>query len=166
MSGAPPQGTGLILATLFVALCLSVLPMPVWASAYRPQWLALTLIFWTLTLPTRVGVFWAFGAGILQDVVAGSLLGGHALSLSVVAYLTLELHQRILPFPLWQQAVSVWLLLLLERLLSLWLLGAAGQPTPALNYWLPTFVGMLLWPWLATVLQRLRQRFRVGTTDQ
>lgn len=156
MSAGGSRDTGLILASLFVALCLSVLPMPVWASAYRPQWLALTLIFWTLTRPDRVGVFSACGAGLLQDVVAGSVLGGNALTLSVVAYAALELRQRILPVPLWQQAISIWLLLLLERLLSLWLLGATGQPTPALHYWLPTFVGMLLWPWLATLLRRLR----------
>lgn len=149
--------TKLVLAgSLVSALILTVLPMPSWAADHRPQWVALTLIYWCLVMPERVGVLTAFGLGILHDVLSGAVLGEHALSLSVVGYLVVELHQRIRPFPLWQQAAAVWLLLLAERLLALWVLGASGQPTPALAYWLPTFVGALLWPWLSAVLDRLR----------
>jgi rod shape-determining protein MreD len=153
---AAETGVGLVIGTLIIALCLSILPLPDWARDYRPQWVALTLIYWALILPRRVGVFSAFGTGIVQDVVSGSLLGEHALSLSVVAYLAVELHRRILPFPPWQQAVSVWLLLVVERLLSLWILGATGQPIPTLSYWLPTLVGMVLWPAAFAVMQRVR----------
>jgi rod shape-determining protein MreD len=140
---------------LTAALVLSILPLPFWASVYRPQWVALLLIFWSLTRPRQVGVFWAFGTGLVLDVVSGSVLGAHALSLSVVAFLALELSARIVAFPHWQQAVSVWLLLVVERLLSLWIMAATGHPTPTLGYWLPTLVGALLWPLLSTLLRRL-----------
>lgn len=142
--------------TLVAALTLSILPMPSWASDFRPQWVTLTLIYWCLVRPTQFGVFSGFSLGIAQDLVSGALLGEHALSLSVVAYLAGELHRRIRAFPLSQQAVAVWLLLLIERLLSLWILGATGQPTPTLAYWLPTLVGLLLWPWFSLLLDRLR----------
>jgi rod shape-determining protein MreD len=148
----------LVAASLAVALILTVLPMPHWAAELRPQWVALTLIFWCLSRPERVGVFWAFGTGVLVDVVSGTVLGQNALALSVVAYLAIELHQRIRIFPLWQQAVSVWVLLLVERLLTVWILGATGAPTPTLWYWVPTFLGLLLWPWLAVVLRDLGAR--------
>jgi rod shape-determining protein MreD len=156
---APVRGLLVVGGTLIAALTLMVLPMPAWAEDYRPQWVTLILIYWCLVLPTRVGVFSGFALGIAHDVVSGGLLGAHALSLSVVAYLTEELHRRIRAFPLWQQAVAVWLLLLVERLLSLWVLGAIGQPTPTLAYWLPTLVGLLLWPWLSLALDRLRAAF-------
>lgn len=143
-------------STLFAALTLSVVPMPSWANEYRPQWVTLMLIYWCLVRPTAFGVFFGFTLGIVQDLVSGALLGENALSLSVIAYLAGELHRRIRAFPLWQQAVAVWLLLLIERLLSLWVLGATGQPTPTLAYWLPTLVGLLLWPWLSLLLDRLR----------
>ncbi len=143
-------------STLFAALTLSVVPMPSWANDYRPQWVTLVLIYWCLVRPTAFGVFSGFTVGIAQDLVSGALLGENALSLSVIAYLAGELHRRIRAFPLWQQAVAVWLLLLIERLLSLWVLGATGQPTPTLDYWLPTLVGLLLWPWLSLLLDRLR----------
>jgi rod shape-determining protein MreD len=150
------RGLLLIGFTVVAALTLIVLPMPAWAEDYRPQWVTLILIYWCLVLPAHVGVFSGFALGIAHDVVSGGLLGAHALSLSVIAYLTEELHLRIRAFPLWQQAVAVWLLLLAERLLSLWVLGAVGQPTPTLAYWLPTLVGLLLWPWLSLGLDRLR----------
>jgi rod shape-determining protein MreD len=152
-------GIFVILGSLVVALLFTILPLPDWALDYRPQWVALVLVFWAMSLPRHIGVFWGFGAGIVLDVISGSVLGQHALSLSVVCFLAVELHQRILPFPPWQQALSVWLLLLVERLLSLWILGATGQPTPSLGYWMPTFVGALLWPWMFVFMRGLRERF-------
>jgi rod shape-determining protein MreD len=153
------NGTGVILVTLGGALVLSILPMPQGTEYFRPQWLAMTLIYWALALPTRVGVFWAWGAGLVLDVISGTVLGQHALSLSVSVYLAVELHLRIRSFPLPQQAVAVWVLLLVERLLSLWVIGATGQPTPTLWYWMPTFISMLLWPWAFILLRDLRRRF-------
>lgn len=147
--------------SIVVALILAILPVPAWADDLRPQWVTLTLIYWCLVWPARIGVLTGFTVGLAHDVVSGALLGEHALSLSAVAYLTGELHRRISAFPIWQQAFAVWLLLLLERLLSLWALGAAGQPTPALDYWLPTFVGLLLWLGVSPLLGRLRLSVRI-----
>lgn len=155
MNALTARGRGVVVATLFAALCLTLLPMPSWALGLRPQWVALTLIYWTLTRPQQIGVFWAFGCGLAMDVATGAVIGAHALTLSVVAWLTIELHSRIRPFPLWQQALPVWLILLVERLLSLWISAATGAPTPTLGYWLPTVVGLLLWPWLFGLLRRL-----------
>jgi rod shape-determining protein MreD len=149
----PPRW--LPIATLIAALFLTILPLPFWAEPYRPRWLALTLIFWCLTQPLRIGVFWGFGAGLVLDVSQGALLGQHALTLSLVAFLAVELNRRIIAFPAWQQAVSIWLILLLERLINLWIMGATGYPTPSLVYWLPTLTSALLWPWLAALLQAL-----------
>lgn len=158
MTAQVRRGTPLILASFAAGLLLTLVPMPYWAAEYRPQWVALLLIYWTLIAPARVGVFSALAAGLVLDVLTGTVLGQHALSLSVVGFLAVELRQRVLPFPGWQQALSVWVLLLVERLLSLWILGATGQPTPSLVYWVPTLIGMLLWPWLQGLLEALRER--------
>ncbi len=147
-----------ILLTLGSAWFLTIVPMPDWATGYRPQWVALTVIFWITALPDRFGVFWSFFSGLMLDVVTGALLGQHALSFSVMGYLTVELQQRIALFRAWQQAASIWLLLTVERLLSLWVLNAANQPTPSLSYWTATFVSMLLWPWFAAFLKALFRR--------
>lgn len=162
MSEPARRGSAVIVATLVVAMVLTLLPIPDWAAPYRPPWVALALLYWVLALPQRVGVFSGFTAGILLDVISGTLLGQHAFSLAVMAYLAAQLHQRIRVFPLLQQTFAVWLLLLVERLLFLWLLGATGQPMPAPIYWATTLTGLALWPWLFVVLRDVRRRFGVS----
>ncbi len=162
MSESAQRGTWVILVSLAVALILTILPMPDWGEDVRPQWVAMVVIYWGLALPTRIGVFWGWAVGLALDATSGTLLGQHALSLSVVAWLAVELHARIRVFPLAQQALSIWILLLVERLLSVWVIGATGQPTPDLMYWVPTFVGMLLWPWVFIVLRDMRRHFAVN----
>lgn len=161
MTLAKHQNGAVILVVFLTALGLTVMPLPEWAKDFRPQWVPLALIYWCLALPQRVGMGTAWSLGILEDVITGTLLGQHALGLSLVAFLTLRLHQRIRIFPLWQQSITVLVLLLVERLLSLWVIGATGQPTPSLWYWAPTLVGMLLWPWVFIVLRDIRRRFDV-----
>lgn len=152
--------TGILLASLAAALLLTVLPLPFWAAEWRPQWVALILLYWALFLPERVGVFWAWSTGVVLDGTSGTTFGQHALSLSVMAWLAVELHKRIRVFPLVQQALSVWILLLVERLLSMWVMGATGRPTPSLLYWMSTLLGLLLWPALFFLLRPLSERLR------
>lgn len=158
MSEAVSRGGWAVFLSLALALLLTLLPMPPLIEDLRPQWVALTLIYWCLTVPDRVGVFWGFGTGLAMDVATGSLLGYHALGLSVIAFLAVKMHQRVRIYPLLQQTLFVWVLLLFERLISLWLLGATGQPMPSLIYWAPTFLGLLIWPWLFVVLRDLARR--------
>ena len=52
--------------SLVVALILMILPLPDWAQIYRPNWMALTLIYWSMALPKRVGLWFAFFCGIIS----------------------------------------------------------------------------------------------------
>ncbi len=156
------RGGSVILVTLLIALALVIFPLPGWAKDFRPQWATLTLIYWCIALPQRVGVFTGWTVGLALDVLTGTLLGQHALGLSLVAFLALKLHQRIRVFPIWQQAMIVFLLLLVERLFSLWVMGAVHLPPPPLWYWVPPFVGMLLWPWIFAILRAVRQHYHVS----
>jgi rod shape-determining protein MreD len=161
MADQPRRGTGIILLSMLVALVLTVLPLPDAVQALRPQWYCLVLIYWCFALPERIGVGTGWALGLIVDALTGSLFGQHALSLSLIAYLCITLHLRVRIFPLWQQSLTVLALLALERLLSLWITGATGRPTPPLEYWAPALVGMLLWPWVFIILRDLRRRFRV-----
>ncbi|MCP4288406.1 MAG: rod shape-determining protein MreD [Gammaproteobacteria bacterium] len=158
-----PQRGGLVIVLSFVlAFLLTILPLPDWAQLYRPQWSTLVLIYWTLASPHRVGVGIGWTTGIVIDVITGTLLGQHALAMSLIAYISQKMHQRIRLFPLWQQSITVLILLLIEKLLSLWVMGAISQPVPSLTFWMPPIVGMLLWPWVYIVLRDLRRRFQVS----
>ena len=91
------HGGTLILLTFAIAMLLTIIPLSDSFRALRPDWVALTLIFWCLALPYRVSVGSGFVAGLLLDVLTGTLLGQHALALSLIAYVCVRLHQRIIP---------------------------------------------------------------------
>lgn len=161
MSLAPRHGGAVIVFTFAAALFLSIIPLPESIRAYRPDWVGLVLIYWCLALPERVGVGYGFVAGLMMDVASGALLGQHALGLTMVAYLTLKLHQRIRVYPLWQQSLTILLLLALHQLLSMWIRGITGRPPHDWTYWVPSFLGMLLWPPVYHFLRGLRRQFSV-----
>lgn len=161
MTQARHQGGWLIVASFLLAYVLTILPMPVWLAQTRPDWVALVLVYWCFALPQRVGVGIGWLSGLLQDAVQSSLLGQHALAYAVLAYLTLKLHQRVRVFPLWQQALSVMLLLLLIRLVVLWSNSFVGRPLPVVDYWLGALAGAALWPAVFFLMRELRRGFNV-----
>ena len=162
MTLTPRRGGTIIFLSFLVAFLLMVLPLPEWARSFRPQWYTLVLIYWCMASPQRVGVGVGWLTGIIVDVLTGTLLGQHALSLSVIAFITQKLHQRLRLFPIWQQSLSILFLLLVEKLLELWVMGTVAQPVPPLLFWAPPVVGMLLWPWVLVILRDLRRKFQVS----
>ncbi len=156
------RGLWIVWLTFAFALMLAILPLPDWARPYRPQWVTLTLIYWCLALPHRISVGTGFGLGILLDVLTGTLLGQHAMGLSLIAFIAVQLHARIRVFPLWQQALAILLLLTIDHMLSLWVMGASGRTPPGLLYWVVPVVGAVLWPWVFVTLRNLRRHFRVA----
>ncbi len=150
-----------IVITFIIALILNVVPGPVWAEPFRPDWVGLILIYWCLATPTRVGVGSGWMAGLALDVLYGSLLGQNALAKALVAYLAVKFHLQLRMFPRWQQAVSVLILLAINQLIVIWIRGAVGQAPDSLSYWLSSIVGMLIWPWLFVILRDVRRRVHV-----
>jgi rod shape-determining protein MreD len=88
------RGTWAIVASFVVAFMLTAMPLPDWAIAWRPAWVALVLAYWCLALPQSIGVLSAWIIGLLLDVMHGSLLGQHAFGLAVVAYVVVIYHQQ------------------------------------------------------------------------
>lgn len=148
--------------TFIVALMLTIIPMPEWARPFRPEWVAMTLIYWSMALPQRVSIGIGWGMGLLLDVTKGALLGQHALGFALLAYLSVRLHQRIRIFPPWQQAVSIGAMLALYLLLMLWIYGITGEAPRTWLYWGPLITSILLWPWVFAILRDIRRRCRLS----
>jgi rod shape-determining protein MreD len=148
--------------SFLVAFLLTLMPLPDWAIHFRPAWIALVLIYWVMALPQRVGLFTAWTLGLLLDVSQGALLGQHALGLTVLAFIVIKFYQRIRVFPLWQQAVSVGIILTIYLTLVYWIYGISGQPPGSWLYWLPILSSSLLWPWVFVLLRDLRRRCKLS----
>jgi len=150
--------TRLRLLSFTIALLISLIPLPYWINWLRPDFLALLLIYWIMITPERVGLRTAWCLGIVVDLVQGNLLGLHALSFCLVAYLVLTLHQRLRVFPMVQQAFCVLFLVGLQHLLVVWVEGITGHPPQDLSYLLSIASSMFVWPWLTFMMQELRRQ--------
>ncbi len=157
-----PEGGWAIIISFMVAFMLMVVPLPDWAHLWRPSWVTMALIYWCLAVPQRVGIGVGWMLGLILDVLMGALLGQHAMGLALVAYLSLKFHLRIRVLPLWHQGIGVFLLVLLERTLAVWVKGVQGLPTPDWAVWPPALTSTLLWPWLFIILRDVRRNYRVS----
>lgn len=153
-----------LLLVLLAALLLTLLPVPDGLEPLRPYWVALVLVYWALEVRGMVSLGLAFATGILLDILTGSLMGLHALSLVVMVYLVQRFRARMRFFPPWQQALSVLALLANDQVIRLWISGLLGEPLPSWRYWLSPLVGMALWPWLFLLFDKVRAESRQPRT--
>jgi rod shape-determining protein MreD len=156
-----PGGAWVIISSVACAMVLQVIPLPLSLESWRPDWIALTVIYWTLALPHRMGVVSAWGIGIVQDLLLGTLLGQHALALALNSFIAARLHRQIRLFPLWQQCILVAALLSINQFLFAWINGIQGLTHPAVAYWGPLLTGGTIWILVFTVLRKLRRSFFV-----
>ena len=162
MATIKKHGGKAIFASFIVAMFLMVLPLPEWLRAFRPEWVTLVLIYWCLALPNRVNIGIAWVAGLVVDVLTGTLIGQHALAMAVVAFVTVKLHKQIRVYPLWQQALSVFTMVALGQLLVVWIKGIIGQSPESWLYWAPSITSALIWPWVFVMMRNLRRRYKVS----
>ncbi len=151
----------LFLLSLIVACLLQLMPLPDLLLPFRPYWLGLILLYWALEEPERVGLGRAFLLGLVGDVLQGDLLGDQALRLAALAFIVLRFRSRLRFFPMWQQSLAVFALLLNDRVLSLMERAFTGVPMPPASFWYAPVAGMLAWPWVFLLLDDLRARLRV-----
>ena len=88
------NGVWVIVLSFFLAYLLAIVPFPEWAMNYRPEWVPMVLIYWVMALPYRVGIGSAWCAGLILDILKGSVLGLNAIGLVIVAYVTSSIHLR------------------------------------------------------------------------
>lgn len=154
-------GYGVIAITLLVAAVLAILPLPLWLEWARPEWVALALLYWCIALPHRVGLLSAAVAGVFLDVLEGSPLGQHGLSLLAVALLSALLYKRLRVFSLWQQSAMVFLIIGMHQLIGQWVQSLQGTGARNLLFLLPALTSALLWPVVLHLLRGLRRYYRM-----
>lgn len=151
-----------ILLSFFIAYLLAIVPFPDWALNYRPEWVPMVLMYWVMALPYRVGIGTAFVVGLVLDILEGSALGLNAMSMVVIAYVTLSLHLRLRMFSQVQQAGLVFALVGLNLILTHWLQILTGQTvTSNLYFLLAALTSAIIWPSLFQLLRQTRRSFDV-----
>jgi rod shape-determining protein MreD len=141
--------------TLIVALMFNMLP--VGRLAWMPDLLAVTLVFWSVHQPLRIGVVAAFLFGLAVDVHQTSLLGQHALAYTTLSFFAITIHRRLLWFTVPSQAVQVLPLFVAAHAIELAIRMLAGGAFPGLTVLLAPVIEAALWP-VVSVLLLMPQR--------
>lgn len=151
---------------IFFTLCLSLismlLPMPEWATWMRPAWVLMVLIYWAMSLPFILSVGTAWLIGLVVDLLNGTLLGEHALAYTIIIYFVGRMHIRLRMFPMIQQSLFVFALILLYQFIIYCTQGFIGELPRSHLYWLSSVSSMLLWPWLVILMRDVRRWFKVA----
>jgi len=156
------NATWVIVLSFLIAFLLAIVPFPVWAMNYRPEWIPMVIIYWAMALPYRIGIGWAFFIGLFLDILEGSVLGLNAMALVIIAYITLSLHLRLRMFSSVQQAGLVLALVGLNLLVSHWLQIATGQTVaPDMMFLMAALTSAVIWPSIFQLLRHTRRSFNV-----
>ena len=116
------------------------------------------MLYWTLALPDRVSIGWAFLLGVLWDIVLGSILGVHALVLSVAFYFVSKYYLMLRNLSLWFQSLLVLLFVFAIRV-AIFLVEFSLQG--AFFNWQEIFGAIasgVLWPWVFLLMRTARRR--------
>jgi rod shape-determining protein MreD len=152
---APRESRWLVYGTAFVALLLTLLPLPKYVAVIRPPVLVLAILYWSTMTPRAGGILIGFLAGMLLDLLQGTQLGEHGLALSFVTYLAVRLHLLTRAKPLFEQSLFALIALLLYETL-LWAIdGWSGHPLNDWMRWLPALTGAAIWPVVVGLLGRM-----------
>jgi rod shape-determining protein MreD len=157
-----PVNPFFIAFTLALALVFDLLPLG--RQPAMPDMLAVALVFWNVHQPRRVGVGVAFLFGLVMDVHQGALLGQHAFAYTLLSFVAITIHRRLLWFGVIEQALQIAPVFVAAHGVSLAVRMLAGGMFP--GWWLllaPVFEA-LLWP-LVTMLLLAPQR-RAPDPDQ
>ena len=162
-----PNQISSIRLSLILAMCtlvagvLSLINLPDWLFYFRPDWLALVVIYWVLAFPERLAVGYGFFNGLFLDLILVKPLGLNALGFILLAYLVSHWTSQIRALSLWQQCVFLIVLLMFCKLI----IGAAAVLTTDFvftRFYFYSMIGNLLfWPVIYVILREIRLSFLI-----
>jgi rod shape-determining protein MreD len=155
------QALWVIYVSLGIALMTMLLPLPMEWRIVRPDFVALTLFYWVLALPHRVGVATAFGTGLAQDLIEGAPLGISCFGLMLATLVLLFSYQRIRQFDGLQQSLVMLALMVLSSGIEGWLRTGVDLPTLPLTALSGFAMSMLCWIPTRQVCRQLRRHYGV-----
>lgn len=150
------------IATIGAAMVLRVMSTIPAIDQINPDWIVLTLIYWSIATPERFGVFTAFWVGLFTDVLTGHLLGQYALIYAVISYLSIKEHRRLRQFPLPQQCIFVLLCLMCGQAMLFGMESMQAANRLPLSFWYQAITGTLAWPLVFLILRKIRVMTRIS----
>ncbi|MYD78950.1 MAG: rod shape-determining protein MreD [Gammaproteobacteria bacterium] len=134
-----------------LAMVLLIVPVPESVLLFRPDFVALLLIYLCWHDSKKTGVFTAFVVGLLVDALTFGFLGLHALAKVVVAYCAIRLNRFASGSSPLISALLVLSILLCQSIVIGLVSLYTENGTVSLALWVSPIVGAVLWLIIAFV---------------
>jgi len=98
-------------------LCISIDSFSFFSqlNEIKPSLLLLTLIYWNLALPEKMGIGFSIVVGLIYDILQGTLMGLYPFIFVIISYLFQRFFYQIRPMRLIQQSIIIFFLTLIVR---------------------------------------------------
>ena len=144
---------------MLLTTVLTIMPMPDFLNGITIEWVAMSIIFFSIMNVSLMGIYAAWIIGLLLDLLQGGLLGENALIFSVISYLSYRFRFQIRVYPDWQIMIVILFLLSFGNLISLWIKGFSGRILFVSEDWLSVVCAVLIWPIFMRILLALQSYF-------
>lgn len=131
---------------LFLMLILEIVHLPAVISPYRPDFLALLIIYFAIADSRRINVGTAWLCGLLLDFLAGAPIGANGLCIAFSVYILVFQFKHFKNFLLWQQMLIVGLVNFIGHVGVYWICHLIGQTSYTTNFGWESLVTMFTWP--------------------
>jgi rod shape-determining protein MreD len=161
MSNKNASSTALIMhLSLLCSLLLMLIPWPTWVISYQPHWVALMIAYWSLNAANNRVMFVAFCYGLILDVLMGSLLGKHCMSLVALSFLVTKSAKQLRMTSMGQLLLMVLVLLFNDIVIRATIDWISYGYKPSARDLIPLISTALTWPWMKYLLDRIQVSFR------
>ncbi|WP_331828269.1 rod shape-determining protein MreD [Candidatus Blochmannia sp. SNP] len=148
----------MVYSSFMVAITLQIIPFSPQIWWMQPSWIMILLIHWITVLPNQVSIGTGFTLGLITDIVLGSTLGMHSLSLSILAYLATRNIYCFKYVSIWRQSFIVIFLSFINQsiiFLVKFLMIKVFITTPEI-FWNCLLDGGS-WPFLILLMRKIRR---------
>ena len=148
--------------SIFIALVLTVLPVPQVVFYFWPDWIPLVMFYWALTDSERIGPWVGFAVGTLMEVVFVRSFGVLGLGMATMVFAVNRIHLQLRVLSVWQQMLVVGIFIGIFKLITGWIYGMISGFTLNAEDFYSLIGGMVTWPFLFILLQELRRSTRLN----
>ena len=146
---------------IFIALFLEIVSFPDSMELFRPDFITLALIFFTIFDPRRINFGHAWVCGLILDLLVGAPLGVNALICASQLYLIHSQFKRFSNYVIYQQALIILVINCIAHVAVYWLEHLLGAGNYHVNFLATALSTAIMWPFVALLLKFLCNYFSI-----
>ncbi len=162
MNVGSAQARWVIIFSYIIALAFDAMALLDNATSLVPPITLMVLLYWCAHFLDKTHLFSAFVLGLLADSLYQTTLGSHALVFSVFAFLMLRHRLRFKSYPVWRQAFSIGIYMLLYQAVNYIIFSPVLDNGDFVQYWSMPAIAIIVWPLLSIIFGRITSNVAQG----